>query len=413
MPTTQTEGQRRTTRITETENGYLCHRSHLQLQQPQPHPQTQPQNNSAISADTRTNTPAQSPSWAGSKRSRMLVSPPLMPQTNTMMHPVEEINQISRKIVCGDFDGAIVSLTELLKNIKLVLSGDAKITMPPKKKEHQHANNESSTSSTYNEDQTMSDYNDPNNNSWMGDDRNKENEKGLFPSTTSGAFEYDFFYPSNHNYSPFLQTSVAFQEPRHERHHQQYQTQRMQVQERSVSIFQNPLIVKGDCFEVPLDSHLCEEISCVAIYNLALSHQLKAISLSQQQPSKSSITSQQQQHTQAYLYKALSLYEYSHQISMKQAIPVRVPALHCMALVSNLGQIHHLLGKSSKAQQCNEYVLSVLMYTIDGRKETNNINTFLQTTTTPPPQRQRDDLLLDGFLAIVQHLSGGCTAAAA
>jgi hypothetical protein len=333
-----------------------------------------------------------------------------MPQTNTMMHPVEEINQITRKIVCGDFDGAIVSLTKTLKNIKLVLSGDAKITMPLKNKLHQHANNDSSTSNSNNEDQNMSDCNDSNNNSCMGDDRDKDDEKDLFVSTTSSAFEYDFFHPSDNTYSPFLKTSVAFQERRDERH------QRIQVQERSVTIFQNPLIVKGDCFEVPLDSYLCEELSCVAIYNLALSHQLKAISLSQQL-SRYSVSSQlqQQQRIQAYLHKALSLYEYSHQIFKNQAIPVRVPALHCMALVSNLGQIHNLLGKSTKAQQCNEYLLSVLMYTIDRRKETNNNNNDAMPLPQRQQQQQRDDTLLDGFLTIVQHLviSEDCTAAAA
>jgi hypothetical protein len=389
MPT-QTEGQRQTTRMTETEDFRLHHRSHLQLQQQQ-QPQQQPPNNSVMFDNT--STPAQSSSWAGSKRSRMIsggLVVPSMPQPNTMMHPVEEINQISRKIVNGDFDGAIVSLTKTLKNIKLVLSGDAKITMPPAKE----------SSKKKNEDQTMSD--DPN---WMDEQRDhkKENENVSLPC----AFEYDFFYPSQHNYSSFLKTSVTVQK-RSSYRHEQHQTQTIQVQQRSVTIFQNPLIVKGDCFEVPLDSHLCEELSCVAIYNLALSLQLNAISLSSKSTSKSDSSASQ---TQAYLFKALSLYEYSHQIFKNQAIPVRVPTLHCMALVNNLGQIHHLLGKSTKAQQCNEYLLSVLMYTIDVRKETNNNN--LQTT--PPQQQQRDDMLLDGFLTIVQHLiiSEDCTAAAA
>jgi len=292
-----------------------------------------------------------------------------MPQVSTMMHPVKEINRISQLIVEEDYDAAILSLTKALKNIKLVLSGDAKIAMPKEPE------------SIESEDQMSDD-------DWINQCDCKE-EQDSRSSTTSGAFKYDFHYPSQ-NSSSFLKASVAVQGPSAAQHEQN-------ARMRTVCIFKNPLIVKGDCFGVTLDSHLCEELSCVAIYNLALSHQLKAIALSTSSQHRDLLSSQ------AYLYKSLSLYEYSHQIFKNQAIPVRVPALHCMALVSNLGQIHTLLGDAAKAQQCNEYLLSVLMYTIDGGKASNFEN------------KRKGEHLVEGFLAIVQHLiiSDDCTAPAA
>jgi hypothetical protein len=313
-----------------------------------------------------------SQSRPGSKLNRMMSGSVVssMPQVSTMMHPVKEINRISQLIVEEDYDAAILSLTKALKNIKLVLSGDAKIAMPKEPE------------SIESEDQMSDDAN------WIYQCDCKE-EQDSRSSTTSSVFKYDFHYPSQ-NSSSFLKTSVAVQGPSAAQHEQNARIQ-------TVCIFKNPLIVKGDCFGATLDSHLCEELSSVAIYNLALSHQLKAIALSTSSHHRDLLSSQ------AYLYKALNLYEYSHQIFKNQAILVRVPAIHCMALVSNLGQIHHLLGDAAKAQQCNEYLLSVLMYTIDGRKAKNFEN------------RQKGEHLVEGFLAIVQHLiiSNDCTAPAA
>lgn len=278
-----------------------------------------------------------------------------MKLTNTMIHPVKEINRISWKIVEGDYDTAILSLKTTLKNIKLILSGDAKIAMP---KEPESNGNEHETGKP-----VCMNYCD-------------HKEGDAVPSTTSGAFEYDFYYSSLSS-SSFFKTSMAVS---------------AQTKERTVSVFTNPVIVNGDCFEVPLDARLCEELSCVVIYNLALSHHLKAMLLAK------SLGHREHAHKNAYLLKALSLYESFHQIFRSRAISVRVPSLHCMALVSNLGQIHHLLGDPTKGQQCDEYLLSVLMYTIDGGQAASI-----------------GQHLVEGFLTIVEHLitSEECTAPAA
>jgi len=307
-----------------------------------------------------------------------------------MVHPVKELNQLSQTIVEGDYDAAIVSLAKTLRNIKLVLSGDAKITMP-KAPEH---NEDEASSDCDRMDDDCDDHKDSNSNSNSNSNTTDTDTTDSVPSTTwSGVFEYDFYNSppdSVSTTSSFLNTSVVVQEQQINRlgHNKNI------IQERtvSVSIFKHPLIVKGDCFEVPLDARLCEELSCVAMYNLALCHQLKAISMANSQHRDLA-------SSRGYLFKALSLYEYSHQIFRNNEIHVKVPALHYMALVSNLGQIHHLMGDFSKHQQCNEYLLSVLMYAIDGGKvETDS-------------QQQ----VVEGFISIVQHLiiSEDCTAEAA
>jgi len=278
---------------------------------------------------------------------------------------VKQINETARTILEGDYDTAIVSLTRTLMNIKLALSGDAKIVMPK-------AHKSSEIQDEYSDSDSM--------------DYSKEEES--IPSTTSDAFEYDFYYPSP-NSTSFFTTSVPIQENNHCCSY---------VEERTVTIFRNPLVVKGSCYEVPIDTQLCEELSCVAIYNLALTHHLKAMSLSMSLAHRDPLSSS------AYMRKALTLYEYSQYILKKQSFSERVPALFCMALVSNIGQVHILLGDSKKAGICNEHLLSILMYAIDHGKS----NHFV-----PPNVDQQQ--LIEGFLSIVQHLiiSEDCTSPAA
>lgn len=285
-----------------------------------------------------------------------------------MNHPVMDINETSRNILEGDYNTAIVSLTKTLKNVKLAVSGDVKISMP---KEHQSSEIRSISSDLM--------------------DLCDSKEQDPMPSATLDPFEYDFYYPSEDSTS-FLNTSVPMREPI------DCNYCCPSLEEQTVSIFKNPLVVKGSCYEVPIDTQLCEELSCVVIYNLALSHQLKAMSLSRSSA-----------HNDRLCYltcmrKALRLYEFSHFILNKQSFSARVPALFCMALVSNLGQIHNLLGDVPKATICNEHLLSVLMYAIDRGK----LNNFV-----PPGVDQQ--VLFEGFLAIVQHLfiSNDCLAPAA
>jgi len=287
-----------------------------------------------------------------------------------MSHPAKQINETSNQIVNGEYDKAIVSLTNTLKTLKLVLSGDAKILVPKE----------------------MEDEND--------EDQMDHSESS---ASSTESFEYDFF--SSPTSSSFLKTVVAVNGRSSSRHHHidthDCSSDRCECKcresssssatatsangpqhELQLSIFRDPIVVWGDHFLAPLDMHICEELSYVAIYNLALSHHLKSLELASR-PS-------QQHARRIYLQKALSLYEHSHQILMKQQrINVGAPVIHSMALVSNLSQIHHTLGDHAKAEMCKQYLLSTMMYVIDCGKVDSLGNS------------------LDGFFNIIQPLISG------
>ena len=151
-----------------------------------------------------------------------------------------------------------------------------------------------------------------------------------------------------------------------------------------VSIFRDPIMVRGENFRAPLNIDACEELSYVAIYNLALAHHLKSVELEGEGYSTENLR-------KIYLQKALSLYEHSHQILMKQTVNIGVPVIHTMALVSNLSQIHHSLGDHNKAEMCMQYLLSTMMYVIDcGKVDTlgNSVDGFFNMIM---PLISRDD----------------------
>jgi hypothetical protein len=306
-----------------------------------------------------------------------------------MSHPAKQINRTSCQIVNGEYDEAIFTLTNTLKTLKLVLSGDAKILVP---KEMEY------------EDENEIDIDN------VDDDFMDSCEESSSSSTTksssspaSDCFEYDFY--SSPTSSSFLKTTVSCLKGctiRNSRmvNHSNNNSRNVNVNvnviaesekhsgsssssandsarvvpqhQLQVSIFRDPIMVRGDYFRAPLDIHVCEELSYVAIYNLALAHHLKSVeiaacvSFSSSSSCSSDPSTKQLQHLRrVYLHKALSLYEHSHQILMKQSINIGVPVIHSMALVSNLSQIHHALGDHDKAEMCMQYLLSTIMYVID------------------------------------------------
>lgn len=255
-----------------------------------------------------------------------------------MSHPAKQINKSSCQIVNGQYDEAIVSLTTTLKTLKLVLSGDARILVPKEMEDEDIC---------FDDDECMDESS----------------------SSSSDAFEYDFY--TSPTSSSFLKTAISVKGRSHRSSHRilnntdefssscsSINTPALGPQhELQVSIFRDPIMVRGDHFKAPLDIQVCEELSYVAIYNLALSHHLKSVELAED--------FSKQHVRRVYLHKALSLYEHSHQILMKQTINVGVPVIHSMALVSNLSQIHHALGDHIKADMCMQYLLSTMMYVID------------------------------------------------
>merc|ERR1712166_870365 len=111
-------------------------------------------------------------------------------------------------------------------------------------------------------------------------------------SSSSGGFRYDFF--TSPSASCFLKTAVAVN-GRHSignnnrcytnstavNPHDAQDQEQQQQHKLQVSIFRDPILVRGDHFHSPLDVEVCEQLSYVAIYNLALSHHLKSVQLSQ------------------------------------------------------------------------------------------------------------------------------------
>ncbi|OEU15967.1 hypothetical protein FRACYDRAFT_240664 [Fragilariopsis cylindrus CCMP1102] len=266
-------------------------------------------------------------------------------------HPAKLINETSWLIVNGEYDDAIVSLTHTLKTLKLVLSGDAKILIPL-----DEMNNE--------------------------EDEDNDDNASCFLKT---AIAVNGRHSIGNNNRCYTNSTTVNPHDTQDQEQEQEQQQQQQQHKLQVSIFRDPILVRGDHFHSPLDVEVCEQLSYVAIYNLALSHHLKSVQLSQEQEEEEEEEQRQLQlYTTAsssfsasrkkranenirriYLQKALSLYEHSHQILMKQTINVGVPVIHSMALVSNLGQIHHSLGDHHKAGMCMQYLLSTMMYVID------------------------------------------------
>eukprot|EP00533_Pseudo-nitzschia_delicatissima_P006033 CAMPEP_0116080942 /NCGR_PEP_ID=MMETSP0327-20121206/1940_1 /TAXON_ID=44447 /ORGANISM="Pseudo-nitzschia delicatissima, Strain B596" /LENGTH=226 /DNA_ID=CAMNT_0003571659 /DNA_START=62 /DNA_END=742 /DNA_ORIENTATION=+ len=159
-----------------------------------------------------------------------------------MDHPVEDINASAKYILGGDYGTSIFLLTKALKKIKLIISGDAKVATPA-------------------EPESIETF-APRDLQRSGCIENKQEDRDRFKSS-GDAFEYGFFDMAAEN---FLNTSVPMQEGGF-------------CKFRRVSVFETPLTVKGDLFGVSLDTPLCHDLSCVVMYNLALSHQLQAIAL--------------------------------------------------------------------------------------------------------------------------------------
>jgi len=229
-----------------------------------------------------------------------------------MSHPAESINQTNLKIFDGEYDEAITSLTNILRNLKQIMSGDATIDVP------------------------IGLHN--------GEDSDRSGEYDSSPSSSVN-FEYDFF--SLPNVSSFLKTSEFI--------YSGDGSTPFAAQERyQLIIFRDPLKALS-C--KPLDNQVSEQLAYVILYNLALSHHLKSFE-------SETSSSETPDLRRAYLRKALSLYELSRLIQMEAAITIGVEVVHSMALMSSLGHIYHELGCPQKVKMCIQFLLSTMMYII-------------------------------------------------
>merc|ERR1711907_575938 len=150
-------------------------------------------------------------------------------------------------------------------------------------------------------------------------------------------------------------------------------------------------------------------LSYASIYNIALSYHLKSVQISREILKQHQLpyshhllelSKQEERKRKVYCRKALSLYEHSHRIFLKQTSTFRgdVPAVHSLALAGNLGQIHHALGDHGKAEQCMQYLLSTLMYVIDCGKDAPAVAEQQHALIT------RDSAIMDGFFSMIKPL---------
>ena len=97
-------------------------------------------------------------------------------------------------------------------------------------------------------------------------------------------------------------------------------------------------------------NEMCNSISSIVIYNLALLHHLIGIS--------SSITTTQRGGA---LTKAVRLYEHSYRLHMNDQCSVP-DTLRAMSILNNLAHVNSLLNETDKADLCWQKLLSLLLY---------------------------------------------------
>jgi hypothetical protein len=165
------------------------------------------------------------------------------------------------------------------------------------------------------------------------------------------------------------------------------------------------------------DQPSLECFSYVLIYNLALAHHGMAIQ--QEAAARSSHRQEeeaaQQAQIQSYQQKALILYEKSHCILSRVCANYEdFLVLHPLAVLCNLGHLHHSMGNESHSEACYQSLLTVICYIVDTRgarrgyassPQGGNDDAFILTTN-----------LLDGFFDNVMQIlqmKGRVAAAAA
>jgi hypothetical protein len=142
---------------------------------------------------------------------------------------------------------------------------------------------------------------------------------------------------------------------------------------QSPYIYQEPITVS----EVPPASvgpdDAIAAISFIILFNLSLAHHLSGISITEHEMASKRLRTSQQ------------LYEYSFRI---QAQNSHSDMLVATALINNLSLVHKSLGNGYEAQQCDELLLSSVVFLVD-----MGLSSARQGQT-----------VVDGFLGNVMHL---------
>jgi hypothetical protein len=127
------------------------------------------------------------------------------------------------------------------------------------------------------------------------------------------------------------------------------------------SIFTSPIVVNH---VVSLsDPSSFERLSYVLLYNLALAHHLMAMSYD----ASDDATPDQRTQAKNAQRKALVLYEKSHFLLSRASQNWDVSVLHALAILCNLGDLHHAMGNEEKSEYCYQNLLSTILCIIDNR----------------------------------------------
>ena len=130
-------------------------------------------------------------------------------------------------------------------------------------------------------------------------------------------------------------------------------------------IFIDPISVLSTNFTSLANVYVCEQLSYVLLYNLALAHHLRAI------------TEQDLPMRTLRLEKALALYEHAHSVLINSTSSsvsrreegeegvLQVSLVHTMAIASNLAHVHSQLGNEAQSRLCLEHLLSTILYIVD------------------------------------------------
>lgn len=110
-------------------------------------------------------------------------------------------------------------------------------------------------------------------------------------------------------------------------------------------LFQSPLIVNCE-FDSKASFNDLVRLSTVSLYNLALGYHLGA--LDAKNPCK--------------LYRrALAFYQLAHNIEIPK-VEMELGIVLTMAIVNNIGHIHHVFANDDKAIHCFQHLLQTIMY---------------------------------------------------
>ena len=160
-------------------------------------------------------------------------------------------------------------------------------------------------------------------------------------------------------------------ECKHDENHEGYQHE---AQEHGF-VYRRPILVPKLCVEE--DHYMGMVLSLIILYNLALAHHLKAISMSDFPSARGTLS----RDNIRVVNQSLKLYELAYQLLMvyeekiKSIVHLRerneesAGSLRFTIIISNnLGQIHKLAGDYKKHQICLQHLLCAIMYMVDSHR---------------------------------------------